>query len=230
MSVSAGAGPKHLGIITGYRGEARCLDPGLSVRCSGADAGRARTVARQLHAEGVAGLVSFGLAGGLVADLAPGDLLLPQAVVTPEGSEIPTDPVWRAELTTIFEQGGLPVRSDPIAGSEQIVATDAAKRDLAARSGAAAVDMESLGVAQIATEAGLPFLVLRAVADRYDQLVPRVAHQTIDAQGEIRYVAVLAGLIRRPWEVVPLIGLGKSSARGLATLRRAAALAGLGFA
>ena len=47
----------------------------------------------------------------------------------------------------------------------------------------------------------LPFLVLRAVADGSDQGVPRAAQGAIDAQGAIRHRAVLARLLRRPWEI-----------------------------
>jgi hopanoid-associated phosphorylase len=222
---------RTLGVVTGYRGEARCLSaPGLDIRCSGADALRARAAAQALQDLGVAGLVSFGLAGGLAADLAPGDLLLPQAVILPAGGIVAIDPAWRARLATLLERAGLHPRDMPIAASEHLVATPAAKAALAARSAAAAVDMESAGVAAVAARVGLPFLVLRAVADGSDQAVPRAAQAAIDDRGEIRQWAVLAGVLRRPWEVAALIALGRSSARGLATLRRVAALApGLGF-
>jgi adenosylhomocysteine nucleosidase len=219
-----------IGVVAGYRGEARCLFPELRVSCSGADAERARAAALRLHDEGVVALVSFGLAGGLAPDLVPGDLLLPEAVVLPDGRKIPTDPAWRGRMAATLERAGLPARSAPIAGSEWIVAGPDAKSVLFARTGAAAVDMESHAVAEVAARVGLPFLVLRAVADPSDQAIPRAAQGAIDAQGDIVYRAVLAGLVRRPWEIVPLIGLGRSSGRGIASLRRVAALVpGLGF-
>lgn len=219
-----------VGVVVGYRAEARCLSPELRILCSGADPARARAAASRLHEQGVAGLVSFGLAGGLAPGLAPGDLLLPEAVVLPDGATITTDSAWRSRLAATLEGAGLSARSAPIAGSERIVATPDAKRILFARTGAAAVDMESHAVAEVAARAGLPFLVLRAVADHSDQAIPRAAQGAIDAQGEIRHAAVLAGLMRRPWEIPVLIGLGRSSGRGLACLRRVAALApGLGF-
>ncbi len=184
----------------------------------------------RLRDEGVAGLVSFGLAGGLAGGLAPGDLLIPDAVVLPDGRRIGTDPAWRARLAATLERAGMHPHGMAIAGSVHVVATPAAKAALAARSGAAAVDMESVAVAEVAAQAGLPFLVLRTVADRSDQVVPWVAQSAIDGQGEIRHLAVLAGLIGRPWEIGSLMALGRSSARGLASLRRVAALApGLGF-
>jgi len=221
---------RTLGVVVGYRAEADCLAPGSPVLCSGADAGRARAAAERLRDQGVAGLVSFGLAGGLVTDLLPGDLLLPDAVVLPAGGRLGTDDAWRARLAATLEQAGLAPRVMPIAGSAQVVASPAAKAALT-RSGAIAVDMESHAVAAVAAQAQMPFLVLRVVADRSDQAVPHAALGAIDAQGEIRHLAVLAGVVRRPWEIAPLIAVGRSSARGLATLRRVAALApGLGFA
>jgi adenosylhomocysteine nucleosidase len=222
----------RLGVVVGYRAEARCLaGSGLQVLCSGVDPARARAAARRLVDEGVAGLVSFGLAGGLAADLASGDLLLPQAVILQGGGKISVEPAWHDRLAGMLERAGMRACSAPIAGSERIVATRDAKRDLLAVSGAVAVDMESHGVAEVASQAGLPFLVVRAVADRSDQAIPRAAQGAIDAHGDVRHLALIGALIGRPWEIGGLIALGRSSGRGLATLRRVAVLVPrLGFA
>jgi adenosylhomocysteine nucleosidase len=221
---------RPLGVVVGYRAEARCLSPDLRVLCSGVSSERARSAAERLREAGVAGLVSFGLAGGLAADLAPGDLLLPQAVILPGGDRSPTEAAWRERLTETLQRAGLRTQSAPIAGAEHVVATADAKQALHERTGAVAVDMESHGVAEVAARAGLPFLIVRAVADRSDQAIPRAAIDAIDAQGEVRHLAVLGGLMGRPWEIGALINLGRSSGRGLATLRRVAVLApDLGF-
>jgi hypothetical protein len=203
---------RPLGVVVGYRAEARCLlGRDLRVLCSGVDPERARAAARHLCDEGVAGLVSFGLAGGLAAALAPGDLLLPKAVVLPDGGEIATEAAWRDRLAATLERAGLGTHDAPIAGSEIIVATGDAKHALAAQT-------------------GLPFLIVRAVADRSDQAIPLVARGAIDARGDIRHLALLGRLIGRPWEIGALLALGRSSGRGLATLSRVTALApGLGF-
>jgi adenosylhomocysteine nucleosidase len=222
----------RIGVVVGYSAEVRCLDcSDLRVACSGADPDQARAVARRFQGEGVAGLVSFGLAGGLAGDLAPGDLLLPETVMLPDGRTVATASAWRGRLGAMLEQAGLPARSAPITGSEEIVATPAAKHALRARTEAVAVDMESHAVAEVADQVGLPFLVLRAVADRSDQVIPRAAQGAIDAQGDVRTLAVLGRLLGRPWEIRGLIALGRSSSRGLASLRRVAVLAPmLGFA
>jgi hopanoid-associated phosphorylase len=220
-----------VGVVVGYRAEADCLSPDLRVLCSGADFERARLAARSLHDAGATALVSFGLAGGLAPDLASGDLLLPKTVLLPGGA-LAVASAWRGRLAAALQDAGFSVRGGPIASSERIVATATAKLALRAGTGAVAVDMESSAVAEVATELGLPFLVLRAIADRSDQSVPRAAGTAIDPDGEVRHLAVLRALLVRPWELGALIALGRGSSRGLAALRRVAALApdlGFGF-
>src|SRR5512135_2689308 len=82
--------------------EARCLGtaglPDALVYCSGASPIRAAAGAAALIAQGATVLVSFGLAGGLDPALRPGDLMLADSVILPDGGRIETDRTWRARL------------------------------------------------------------------------------------------------------------------------------------
>ena len=101
-----------IGVITGLRAEARCLSGlDLAVACSGARPGRARAEAARLLAEGAFGLVSFGLAGGLAPELRPGDLVLAEAVVLPDGRRLMTDAAWGAGLTAALAEAGVAAAS-----------------------------------------------------------------------------------------------------------------------
>jgi adenosylhomocysteine nucleosidase len=221
-----------VGVVTGLRAEARCLRR-LKVRvlCSGGSAERARAVVAALVVGRVAGLVSFGLAGGLAPDLRPGDLLLPDAVVTPEGSSIAVDPSWRARLGARFDRAGLRPDGRTLLGSESVVATVRDKQALLESSRACAVDMESHAVAGAACKAGIPFVIIRAVADAYDRVIPQAALEALRPDGRVRVPATLGGVIRQPGQLIALLRLGGASAVALATLRRAVALSGpdLGF-
>lgn len=214
-----------LGAVTGFRAEAACLR-GLDVRvaCSGGRPAQARQATETMVREGARALLSFGLAGGLVTELHPGDLLLPEVVLSPERGRLPIDATWRQRMHRLLEDGGLAPQSGMLAGSHRLVATPAAKRALSEATGAVAVDMESHVLAEVAAAAGLPFLVLRAIADPSDQAIPVTARDALAPDGRIRVGAVLRGLVHHPDELLPLLRLGRHSAKGLATLRRAVLL------
>lgn len=221
-----------LGVITGMLAEARCLRAlDVRVACSGGSSERARADAGRLVAEGVAGLVSFGLAGGLAPDLRAGDLLLPETIRTPQGLAIPTDPRWRERLRSRLEKGGLRPAGGALAGCARIVATTRDKQALFEATGVVAVDMESHEVAAIAGAGGIPFLVIRAIADPHDRVIPQAAREALRPDGQVRVLATLGGVIREPGQLIALFRLGRESAAALATLRRVVALGGrdLGF-
>lgn len=214
-----------VGVVVGMASEARVLRrcAGVRVACSGADAARARRLVTGLL-DGCDAIASFGLAGGLDPALPSGSLCLPEAVMTPAGVRIPVDADWRARLIDAL---GTPEASTPLLiGLNEPVATPARKRALFAGTGAAAIDMESHAVAQAAHGRGVPFLVIRAVADAADRGLPPWLGGVIGEHGRPRIGALLAGLARNPGDLAALIRLGGDARRGLSTLRRVAAGAG----
>lgn len=217
----------RLGILTGARAEARLLrallrplpGPVPLVACSGADAERARALARDLVARGAEALVSFGLAGGLAEGLAAGTLLLPSEIRLSDGSSRTVDPAWR---DAVLKRAGGPRPSGArVACASRVLATPADKRVLAERSGAVAADMESEAVALAAQQAGLPFLVLRAVADPWDAAIPPPALAGLAADGTLRPFAVALALLRQPRHLPALLRLARDSRVALMALRAA---------
>ncbi len=219
-----------VGIVTAMDVEARCLrqGPGLAVRRTGIGTDRARTAAWTLIADGCGALVSFGIAGGLDPTLAPGTVVLAQSVAAPDGTTYPTDAAWSESLSRLVE-GRVPVVGGTLVGSERVVMTPAAKQRMRSETGAAAVDMESHAIAAVALASSVPFLVVRAISDPAGTTVPKAALRGMSRDGRRRTGAVVAALLRRPAELPGLIRLRRDSARGLAALRRVAALAGPGF-
>ncbi len=219
-----------IGVVTGLRAEASCLcGSDVRIACSGGSAERARSEAARLVADGAVGLVSCGLAGGLAPQLRPGDLLLPGSVRSAGLASWSVDPIWRERVHARLAAGGVEPKPGSLVGSDHIVAMASDKRALFEATGAQAVDMESHEVAAVATAAGLPFLVVRALADPHDQVIPQVAREALRPDGRVRLQATLGGLIRQPGALMALLRLAPQTARGLASLRRAAALAGAGF-
>lgn len=211
-----------LGILTGLAQEAeiaRRISP--LVACSASDPARAERLARDLVGRGATALLSFGIAGGLSPDLATGKLVIGSAVAT--GANVyPCDPDLAARI-----EGVLPgaVRGD-VWGGDVIVDTAAAKALLHRDSGAVIVDLESAAVAAAAAEAGLPFGVLRAVADPAAHGLPPAALVGLDAEGRPAIGPVLRALARSPGQLPALIRLGRQSSVAMAALLAAAGTLG----
>lgn len=167
--------------------------------------------------DGARGLVSFGLCGALDPALSVGDVVIADGVAS-EGGRLAADPAWTTALRAALPNS----RSGMAAGSGVIVGSVAAKAALRQASGAAIVDMETDAVAKAAFEAGLPFAVVRAVSDAAGFALPRAAQAGFKPDGEPDVGAVLAGLLRRPWELPALIRTGLDAEKGFRSLSRAA--------
>jgi adenosylhomocysteine nucleosidase len=230
--VSTASHSAPVAVVTGSWVEARCLQSqNVRIACSGGSAERARSEAARLVAEGAAALVSFGLAGGLAPTLRPGDLLLPETVRSAGNATWSVNRIWRDRVHACLIAGALEPQPGALLGSERIVASASDKRELFEATGAQAVDMESQEVAAVASTAGLPYLVVRALADPHHQVIPQVAREALRPDGRVRLQAMLGGLFRERGGAIALVRIARQSARGLMSLRRAAALAGpaLGF-
>ncbi|MBF0561655.1 MAG: hypothetical protein HQL37_06445 [Alphaproteobacteria bacterium] len=215
------------GFVTGLVMEAECLtDVGCRrVGCVGPGFAHAGRCARRLVEDGARGLVSFGLAGGLDPRLPSGTVLLADRVIAGAVS-LDTAVIWRdsleRQLTSFHPVVGA------VVDSSQVVATVTGKQALFAASGAAAVDMESAAVAQVAAAAGLPFVAVRVIADPALRDLPGAALAGMGEDGRVRPMAVLAALLRHPFELPDLLRLSLDSARATAVLRRVGGVVGVG--
>lgn len=155
---------------------------------SGVGRERAARAARLLidgHRPGL--LISAGFAGGLDPALARGSLIMPAAV---RGEADGSEP--RA-LAGAGAGGPMLVTVD------RIIHAPAAKAALAAATGAAAVDMETLAVAEVARAAGLPCRALRVISDAAADELPPDVTRLVKPQSAFRRAGSLLGTLgRRP--------------------------------
>ncbi|HEX6996966.1 MAG TPA: hypothetical protein VF322_02405 [Gammaproteobacteria bacterium] len=185
---------------------------------SGPGEARAAAAAGTALAAGVRALVSFGLAGGLAADVRPGRLLLPREVVTPDARRFAVDPHWHARLAGAL--ASTTVDDRPLLAAAGVVASADEKRRAAAL-GAAGADLESGAIAAAAARAGVPFAVIRAVADGPGDDLPADVSAWVGADGETRLARVLVAALRpRNW--LPLVTLARRYAAARRSLAGAA--------
>lgn len=200
-----GVGASRLGIIVGLTAEARLLArAGCAVAIGGGLPVGARRMAQRLVDDGAMALISFGLAGGLDPALAAGALLVPRAVLS-QGRLFNCDDALRASLS------GQDISL--LLAADAVVVSAADKRRLWQESGAGAVDLESGAVAEVATAAGIPFAVMRAVCDPAARDLPTAAVEALDEHGRIAPLKMAGILARHPMQIPALIALGRDAAR-----------------
>jgi hopanoid-associated phosphorylase len=174
--------------------------PGVRTIAAGGDADELLAELDREFNRGARALVSFGIAGGLTAGAAPGTWLVAERVVT-RSARWTVDAAWGAALAAHLP-GAL--RGD-IAGSNAIIATPADKRALGSATGAVAVDTESHVVAAFAVSRGVPFVVLRVIADPAARALAPAAVRGMRADGTIDRRAVLGSLARQPGQLPTLV-------------------------
>jgi hypothetical protein len=211
-----------LGILAGLEDELGALGRWRTHKrvlagATGANPRRTRRAIDHMWREGVRLLLSWGVAGGLDPELRPGDLILPEGVVLPDGRACALE-------ADRLEEGQAEEDADPmlIAGAERMVLSAADKAALKTSTGAVAVDMETWLVAKAAHDAAFPALAIRAIADPAERDVPELAADAVGPDGRPRIGAVLAGLSARPGALPGLLRVRRDYRAGLEALREAA--------
>lgn len=188
--------------------------------------------ARALVSAGAGALVSWGMAGGLDPALVAGTVFLPSEVVAADGARLLTAPHWRERLSAAVSAQGGPVLPIILQGrlltSSKAIGSLADKAMLFRQTGAAAVDMESLAIAEIAHTYQLPFIAVRVIVDSAEDALPRAVTAAADSEGQLQVWRLMGELARAPADLAPLIRLAQRyrvANRSLAAIARVGSLA-----
>ncbi len=222
---------KIVGVVAALSAEARALGPmsdGCMLAVSGIGGVAAAAAAESLIDAGVAALMTFGLAGGLDPQLGVGQVLLPVEVMSRDGTRFATARLWRERLSATVSRH-CAVSAGVVLTAERSIATPRAKAAAFRDTGALAVDMESVSVAQVAADHRLPFICVRVIVDSAADALPR-AVVAASGSGRVQMARLLAGLIAAPGDIGALLRLTQRyrvAMRALKMVARAGSLAPL---
>jgi nucleoside phosphorylase len=189
---------RKLLILTALEMEAKALKPvagPVEIRIIGI---RAVRLTMQM-VRSADGLILAGLAGALSPALCIGDIIFQKTGDWPE----------------------LPYRAGAIHTVDRLITNPQEKARLFSQTGAEAVDMESAIVGRLATEAGVPLLILRAISDTSAQALPEGMMDWIDDIGRPNLGKFALAAMRRPTLVPTLKRLDQDSRQALKALASA---------
>jgi hopanoid-associated phosphorylase len=200
---------------TGLAAEAKIARrAGLGAVVGGGDHRRTVKVVEQA-ASAAECLVSFGIAGGLKPGLRAGDIVLSTEVVDDDRRWLSSDRL-RPRISELVQEIG--AIEGPVLGVQVPISTKRDKREAWRSTGAIAVDMESVVVARAAAALGIPFVVLRAIADPAARELPPAALVPLADDGTPALVQVLASLLRRPKQLPTLLTVAREARQALQAL------------
>ena len=184
---------------------------------SGIGRAAAQAAARSLVEAGVSALITFGMAGGLDPALKPGSVVLPREVISPEGKHYAACASWRERVLAAVSPLHA-VTEGNLLTSAYAIDTPAEKAAAFHRTGAAAVDMESAAVAEVAAQHNLPFIAARVIVDTAADRLPRAVVAASRA-GRVQVGRLLAGIVLAPGEIAALVRLAQRHRIAMRSLR-----------
>ncbi len=168
-------------------------------------------------------LVSFGFAGGLRPELPRGTLIVGQHLVSTASSRplAEADRGLVEQFLAAAKTAGLPVQRGAIVSTDHIVADASCKAALACKSGADAVDMETKGMVEVASQAGLAWVALRAIVDTVEEILPAECLKLLRADGRVAVGRLMREIPCAPWLMWHLFWLARRTALARRHLSRA---------
>ena len=204
--------------VVGLAFEARiATGPGVKVICSGNGKNLAASLTRAIE-EGATGVMSFGVAGGLSPDLAPGTCIIGSAILygTDRINRINTHDDWSQSLAQTIPGA---IRGILFGVPSPVTHPDA-KAALYMRTGAIAVDMESHIVGGVAAAHGVPMAAVRVIADPAARAIPKSALAAMRPNGTTDIPAMLWSMLKRPADLPAVVRIALDARAARATLRR----------
>jgi adenosylhomocysteine nucleosidase len=179
----------------------------LDVVLTGMGPANARRAAESVtSANAYAICISSGFAGALKAEHKVGEVLVAETVQrVGEINRIRCD-------GALVRDAAKGLGAKKVAGfltSENIVESAEEKAALA-KSGDA-VDMESFAILSVAEDRGVPAIAIRAVSDRFDQIIPMDFSGSIDQCGHVLKGKLARDIMNDPRKIPALIRLGRQS-------------------
>ena len=211
-------------IVTGMRREARIFGRDARVIVTGGDNSTLAARLEEAIGQGARAIVSAGICGGLLPELAVGAPVIASGTVR-RSTRWSADPAWQDALAAKLPTA---VRG-AIAGSDVILSDPAYKSTLHEQTGAVAVDMESHICARIAAAHAIPFAALRVVSDAAAHELPPAVSRALAANGNVRIGAVLLSVAVQPRQVPELLQTARNTRRALAEVLRCFHVLGPGF-
>lgn len=223
---------KRIGIITALQPEAACLtttapvpetitalDDHTALLVCGMGAERAKRAALQMVDAGMEILISWGTAGALADDIQPGDLIVPETIVSHTGHVYQTAKYLRSSMLDKLIDCPGNIFLGQLADSIYVLTSVVDKAATRAQGDALAVDMESAAIAEVAAKHEIQYVAIRAISDSAVMRLPDDVINFTNAYGQVQVTKLISSLLKRPGQIFDLFKLARGFMAAKKTLK-----------
>ena len=180
----------------------------LSLIVSGEGQIRASEATNTLIESGVDGLIVVGMAGALDPALSPGDLLIPEVIISESNQKYYCDKVWSSHIHEQIRNDSHNISIHPLYTSANVICNSEDKLKLHQQTQACAVDMESAAVIALGPyQHQIPCMVIRTIIDPVNYAFPDYIFKLTDEFGEIPLTRLIPTVLLHPLELKKLYQL-----------------------
>lgn len=151
-------------------------------------------------------VLACGFAGALQPQMSVGDVVMANSLVDTHGQELTVD-------VSMEEDRDKGLYVGRVVTADHMVRSVDEKKDLAEQHQAVAVDMESLAVAQVCSDAKTRFLCIRAISDDMSADLPPEVTAVLGSSGTMRLGAAVGAVWKRPGSVKDMWKLREQAQR-----------------
>lgn len=149
-------------------------------------------------------IINIGYAGGLDPHLHTGDIVLANSVIDEATEKIwPVDEKLILDAERISEAAGLRHHTGKMVTVDRALTDPHDKAFIGTRFEAIACEMESVMVANLSSNAKVPFFVARSIIDSLDIELPEIPEKAV-ISGKIRIGPLMKHLRSRPQDILKL--------------------------
>lgn len=166
-------------------------------------------------------IVAIGFAGGLAPDVCGGDLIVPRRIrgltringSLKEVGILEPDPYLYESAIEALEDELIGVHTDELITVTDVMPGPQEKDQLPLSFRTKAVDMESYWIGELAREANVSFLSVRAASDEAEDSLPHY-ESFLDAMGDVRPFAAAKYYATHPWHIFEVPRLAVNARKG----------------
>ncbi len=182
-----------------------------------------------LASEKVDLLISSGVAGGIRQGLKVGDLVVAESVSYSKQSgfdgerlQLESNYVCNKKVVQLAGQLGsdkeLKLHIGNLLTVDKVINDSNTKRSIGDNSPFLAVEMESIAVAEVASEKGVEFVAIRSISDDVDDDLHLDYNSIISDEGKVRVGSIALAVLRNPQKLAVLKRLNKQTKKAATSL------------